>query len=35
MENEVKAVREYSDLPVTTNFMKEYPRNDYNVKARD
>ena len=34
MENEVKAVREYSELPVTTNFMEEYPANDYNVKAR-
>lgn len=34
MENEVKAVREYSSLPVTTNFMEEYPRNDYNVKVR-
>ena len=34
MENEVKAVREYSSLPVTTNFMEEYPANDYNVKVR-
>ena len=34
MENEVNAVREYSSLPVTTNFMEEYPANDYNVKVR-
>ena len=34
MENEVRGVREYSDLPVTTNFMEEYPANDYNVKVR-
>ena len=34
MENEVKAVREFSSLPVTTNFMEEYPANDYNVKVR-
>ena len=34
LENEVKAIRQYSDLPVTTNFMQRYPMLNYNTMAR-
>jgi len=34
LENEIKAIRQYSDLPVTTNFMQRYPQLNYNVMKR-
>ena len=34
MENEIKAIRKYSSLPVTTNFMEGYPAHNYNVMVR-
>lgn len=34
LENEIKAIRQYSDLPVTTNFMQRYPQLNYNTMKR-
>ena len=34
LENEVRAIRQYSDLPVTTNFMQRYPQLNYNTMKR-
>ncbi len=35
MKNEIAAIRQYSDLPVTTNLMGLYPGLDYRVLARE
>ena len=34
LENEVKAIRQYSDKPATTNFMERYPQLNYDVMTR-
>ena len=34
LENEIKAIRQYSQKPATTNFMQRYPALDYNVMTR-